>query len=326
MKVSLTIPVYNTEEYLPQCVESLLNQSHKDWEAVFVDDGSTGRSVELLTEYAARDSRIRVIKMPENGGQAKARNAGLKYCTGDVISFLDSDDWLSDDAFASMVAVFEQFEDTDCVLYDCILKYPDREEPITEKHFDVLDGEEAAMRAITWDGIHGCYAVRTRIHLTFPYDETAKWYSDDNTSFMHFKSSRKVRYCMGKYYYRMREGSVTHNVSVHHFDILEAKESMRRILTVMGMYKKAHDVYEESRWLALIDCYMYYFRYRDRFSKADRQQIIQRIKAYWNNTDMQFFPVHYRHKFGFMHTSSWSLFVLQEEIYFTVRRLLGRLT
>lgn len=325
MKVSFTIAVYNTEQYLPQCIQSLLNQTHTDWEAVFVDDGSTDASLDILNRYAAEDDRIKIVRMPENGGQAKARNAGLRYCTGEVISFLDSDDWLSDDALATMVDTFERYPDTDSVLYYCILKYPDREEPITDKLFDVLDGDEAALKAITWDGIHGYYAVRNEIHQRYPYDETVKWFSDDNTSFMHFMASRKVRYCVGKYFYRMREGSVTHNVSVHHFDILEAKDSMRRILNNMNASQKAHDVYEESRWLALIDCYMYYFKNRSHFTKADRQQINQRMKAYWSDTDMQFIPARYHHKFGFMHTSSWSLFVLQEELYFTIRRLIGRL-
>ncbi len=90
-KVSVVVPVFNTEAYLPACIESLLRQTHGDLELLFVDDGSTDESPAILDAYAEKDPRIRVIHK-ENGGVCTARNAGIDAAGGDFIGFVDSDD------------------------------------------------------------------------------------------------------------------------------------------------------------------------------------------------------------------------------------------
>ena len=92
-KVSVIIPVYNVEEYLRQCLDSVVNQTLKEIEIICVDDGSTDSSLEILKEYAAKDKRITVIKQ-ENLHAGVARNAGLAVAKGEYIHFLDSDDWV----------------------------------------------------------------------------------------------------------------------------------------------------------------------------------------------------------------------------------------
>ena len=93
MKFSVIIPVYNVEAYLRDCLDSVLNQTCADWEAICVNDGSTDGSADILNEYAARESRVKVITQP-NGGLSAARNAGIKAAEGEYVLFLDSDDWL----------------------------------------------------------------------------------------------------------------------------------------------------------------------------------------------------------------------------------------
>lgn len=90
-KVSIIIPVYNVEDYLEDCLESVCKQSYRNIEIILVDDGSLDNSGEICDEWAKKDSRIRVIHK-HNGGLSSARNAGLKEATGDYISFVDSDD------------------------------------------------------------------------------------------------------------------------------------------------------------------------------------------------------------------------------------------
>ena len=93
----MVIPVYNVEPYLRECLDSVLNQTFADWEAVCVDDGSTDSSAAILADYAAKDDRIKTITQP-NGGLSAARNTGMKATQGDYVLFLDSDDWLEPNA------------------------------------------------------------------------------------------------------------------------------------------------------------------------------------------------------------------------------------
>lgn len=90
--ISVVIPVYNVEKYLPQCIESVAKQSFRDIEIIAVDDGSKDKSGEICDEYAKKDDRIKVIHK-QNGGSSEARNAGIKAASGKYIMFLDSDDW-----------------------------------------------------------------------------------------------------------------------------------------------------------------------------------------------------------------------------------------
>lgn len=93
MKFSIIVPVYNVEDYLAECLESLLAQDCKDYEVVCVNDGSTDRSREILTRWEARLPQMRVIDR-ENGGLSAARNTGLRAANGDYVLFVDSDDWV----------------------------------------------------------------------------------------------------------------------------------------------------------------------------------------------------------------------------------------
>ena len=91
--LSVIIPVYNVENYLRECLESVINQTLKDIEIICIDDGSTDNSLNILKEYSKKDKRIKIITK-ENGGQATARNLGIRQCQGDYIAFIDSDDFI----------------------------------------------------------------------------------------------------------------------------------------------------------------------------------------------------------------------------------------
>jgi glycosyltransferase involved in cell wall biosynthesis len=91
--ISIIIPVYNTENYLRKCLDSIIAQSYTDFEAILVDDGSTDKSGEICDEYISKDQRFKVFHT-ENGGVSKARNIGLREAQGDWVFFVDSDDEL----------------------------------------------------------------------------------------------------------------------------------------------------------------------------------------------------------------------------------------
>ena len=97
-KISVIIPVYNSEPYLRKCLDSVVNQTYRNLEILLVDDGSTDNSGRICNEYAAKDNRIKVFRK-DNGGVSSARNIGLKNFTGDYLGFVDSDDWLEPDMY-----------------------------------------------------------------------------------------------------------------------------------------------------------------------------------------------------------------------------------
>lgn len=112
MEISIIVPVYNVEEKIEICLDSVLNQEFKDFELILVDDGSTDGSYKICEKYAKEDSRI-VLIHKENGGASAARNEGLKVAKGKYISFLDSDDYVSP---TSLKRMYEAIKETDSQL------------------------------------------------------------------------------------------------------------------------------------------------------------------------------------------------------------------
>lgn len=103
MTVSVLIPVYNVEQYLPQCLDSIVNQSYKDLQVVIVDDGSTDNSLAIAKEYAARYSFMEIYHQ-ENAGVATARNNLLSHVKGNYVLFVDSDDWIEPDMIEFLIS------------------------------------------------------------------------------------------------------------------------------------------------------------------------------------------------------------------------------
>ena len=101
-KVSIIVPVYNVEKYLKRCVDSLIEQSYKNLEIILVDDGSKDNSFSICKEYESKDSRVRIFHK-ENEGLGLTRNYGIEKSTGEYITFVDSDDYLTLDAVETMV-------------------------------------------------------------------------------------------------------------------------------------------------------------------------------------------------------------------------------
>ena len=106
--ISVIVPVYNTAEYLDECINSIVNQSYQELEIFLVDDGSTDGSSEILDKWQERDSRILVIHKPNNTGVSDSRNIAILQAKGEYISFVDSDDWIDTDMYEQLVRQLEQ--------------------------------------------------------------------------------------------------------------------------------------------------------------------------------------------------------------------------
>ena len=116
MKISIITAVYKAESFLRRCVDSIIAQTYLDWELILVDDGSPDKSGNICDEYAAKDSRIKVIHKV-NGGVSSARQMGLEFCTGDYIVHADSDDWLSP-IMLELLSSHAKETDADVILFD----------------------------------------------------------------------------------------------------------------------------------------------------------------------------------------------------------------
>lgn len=133
--ISIVVPIYNMEEYLPRCLYSLLNQTLRDVEIIAVNDGSIDGSLDVLEKYAAMDSRLFIVNS-SNQGVSAARNLGLTYCRGEYIGFVDPDDWVDIEMYEGMLAAAIK-EDADIVMCAYVREFGTHFKP---KLFPLPDG------------------------------------------------------------------------------------------------------------------------------------------------------------------------------------------
>jgi len=118
-QVSIIIPVYNGANLLPRAISSVINQTFKDWELIIVDDGSTDNSKEIISEYTAKDSRIKYYWEPNSGGPARPKNTGFKYVRGEYVAYLDQDDEWLPEKLDKQLAVFAKYPNQKIGLVSC---------------------------------------------------------------------------------------------------------------------------------------------------------------------------------------------------------------
>ena len=221
IKLSIIIPTYNVEVFLPQCLDSIFTQGFTDVEVICVDDGSTDGTVGLLEEYAAEHENLRVFSQP-NQGMSAARNRGLDYAIGEYVLFVDSDDWLCEGALEKLAAVLDG-EDVVCFNAK---KYFERSGKYRANRLPVLDGivtgwEYFNRTRLTPTTIHFVCIWQRAYRRTFikekglRFEETVRRAEDDlftTTVMFHAKTLKVLDECV--YVYRVRPRSITTTVSV----------------------------------------------------------------------------------------------------------------
>ena len=120
--VSIIVPIYNVDEYLRQCIESLVNQTYKNIEIILVDDGSTDNSGRICDEYLNTDKRIHVIHK-ENGGSSSARRAGISSASGEYIMLVDGDDWIDQCTVEQCVRSLDKNRTVELVMFTYMREY-----------------------------------------------------------------------------------------------------------------------------------------------------------------------------------------------------------
>ncbi len=239
--VSIIIPVYNLEKYLPKCLDSVLAQTYKNIEIIPVDDGSTDNSAEVLKEYAKSDSRVKPV-FKENGGVSSARNCGIDNSNGEYIYFLDGDDWIAPDTIEKLLTDNTDF---DIVQAAHIEAYEDGREilPTQFKSITLLDKKEiigAYFLNIIQESCCNKLFKKSAIGDT-RFDNSLAVAEDSKFTYTILKNAARVKLIDDvTYYYFSREDSCMHqNLTEKHFDPLKLRDmQLSEIGNDKELYKK----------------------------------------------------------------------------------------
>lgn len=235
-KVSIVVPIYNVEKYLPRCINSLINQTLQEIEIILVNDGSTDNSAKIAKEYLTKyESKIKYVEK-ENGGLSDARNFGMNYATGEYIAFLDSDDYIEPNAYEEMYEKAKK-ENADYVECDFIWEYTNKIKE--DKRISYNNKKEMLenVRVVAWNKLIK-RSIIVENKLSFP---KGLRYEDIEFTYKlipHIEKTEYVDKCF--VHYVQRENSIA-NVQ---------NERTAEIFTILDNvieYYKKNNIYEEYK-------------------------------------------------------------------------------
>ena len=206
-KISVVVPVYNVDKYLPECLDSILSQTFSDFELILVNDFSTDNSKKICDEYAKKDGRIKVIHNAKNKGSSLSRKTGFENSIGEYVQFIDSDDWVEHTILDSLYNAAVK-ENADLVCCDFVIDYPDKYEYVvnvrdTNNRINNLGfrGYPAAV----------CYLFRRDLYtkIEHPSYDMAEDRAITQQALFYSDKLCKVPYPL--YHYRINSDSMTQN-------------------------------------------------------------------------------------------------------------------
>jgi len=207
-KISVIVPVYNVEDYLEKCLDSLVNQKYKDFEVIIVNDGSTDNSQDIIDEYVSKYDNFKSFNK-KNGGLASARNYGLTKANGEYVLFLDSDDYYELDCLSILA---NELNDDNIIVFNMFVDYPDR--IISDKdRFSSMKIENTKKYLIS--NPSACNKLFKRElffknKIEFPI---GKYYEDLGTTPMLTMFTDKIKFIPNNlYHYLKREDSIMNKV------------------------------------------------------------------------------------------------------------------
>lgn len=208
IKLSIIIPVFNGEKNISRCLDSLKNQTEKEFQLIIIDDGSTDNSWEIMQNYSSEFSNIKLIQTP-NRGVSSARNLGIAEAEGEYLTFLDCDDWIEKNTIENY---YSDLENNDLLIYNFITDNDPYE--IKEKKIEDLTKEKAQqlsldskVKGYVWNRIYKAQIIKDN-HLSFNPDYA--FCEDLNFNVKFTVYSEEIKYINQKYYhYENNEESVT---------------------------------------------------------------------------------------------------------------------
>lgn len=234
-QVSVIIPVFNVEEYLCKCIDSVLEQTYENIEIILVDDGSSDESPKICDEYGESNERIKVIHKP-NGGLSEARNVGIEHSNGEFLTFVDSDDWLAPNMIERCIEAIDRYKADLCAV-SFMCAYPNKmiPNPTSCSKPEVYTTKEALSRYMFNTNIGVCvcgsvYNAKLWDNVRHPI---GKLHEDQFTKYLLIDHARKSVFIPEPlYFYRQREGSIGHSsFSEQSYDLLEGVDTQYQYIS-----------------------------------------------------------------------------------------------
>lgn len=261
-EISIIVPVYNLERYLRECLDSIGNQTFSDWECILVDDGSSDSSGAICDEYAARDSRFRVIHQA-NGGVSVARNTGLDACRGRYIGFVDPDDYAHSDLFKRLHDLIVEY-DADVAqvgiekLYTTYTEKQTLVNAVTVYNRGEVAAEliyERRMPSYLWNKLFKREVIDTR----FPVGQL---YEDIYTISAWTRNIHKLVAAPDTlYFYRQRKGSITKSYVQTRMDYIRSIMYRASLFREMEPESVSEEMVNRYMWTGVIRAAKYIARY-----------------------------------------------------------------
>lgn len=239
-KISVVIPVYNVEKYLPQCIDSVLSQSFEDYEVILVNDGSTDGSLAIAQQYERANKKVKVISQ-ENKGLGGARNTGIQHASGEFICFIDSDDTIYPDTLATAAEAIDRLS-CDIAIFD--IEYVD-ENGTTLSIQQGMDENLESFDLVNHQSLLFCppsacnklfrRALFTDNKILFP---ARVWFEDIRTITKLYPHAAKICYIPKPLYrYLQRADSIMHSAKVsRNAEIMEALSDVVTYYREQGYY------------------------------------------------------------------------------------------
>ena len=248
LKISVIIPVYNTEKYLEQCLSSIISQTYKNLEIICVNDGSVDNSLDILEKFKLLDDRITVITQ-DNQGQSAARNKGLELATGDWITFVDSDDWVSVDCYEEFSKAADS-KDFEIFMFNGASFKENENNPkdvALSDFFFIEDWNKKSGELCTFkdckNPFEGNLSVYNKIYrrsfienLNLKFEKFSLM--EDELYWIEAFLGAKAVYLCDKimYFYRQQKASTIHNLDKNVFDIFPVLDKIKQKLIEYDYY------------------------------------------------------------------------------------------
>lgn len=226
--ISVIVPVYKVENYIDKCIQSILAQTYTDFELILVDDGSPDNCPKICDNYALKDERIRVLHK-KNGGLSDARNEGTKIANGEFVTYIDSDDYVSEKYLETLVYLLNKYDADIAVTGINIFDEGGIPKLSSSKRIYVYSGTEALNKMLYQDTLDtSACAILLPIEIAkrypFPYK---KYHEDEFTTYKYYSNVNKVVVTTEKhYFYLQRKGSIMHVFGQASLDELDAADNL----------------------------------------------------------------------------------------------------